>query len=208
MKTRILLLLTFVFFVSSGLDAQKIFNKCPLEGKTSSDRIKKLNRDKNRYTLPTQDDLNADITLEKILQPGDDEDRFHNNEAVEITGYVINVKKGGIETCNCKAKEAEFRDTHIEMVLRPNQTDKSDRFIVEVTPRIRKKMKDKGIDWSTNNLKDILLHKWVKIQGWMFYDDEHWYNAYNTNPEGENVWRATAWEIHPITSIEIIPEPQ
>ena len=28
----------------------------------------------------------------------------------------------------------------------------------------------------------------------------------NTNPDGGNIWRATAWEIHPITAIEVLPK--
>ena len=39
------------------------------------------------------------------------------------------------------------------------------------------------------------------------FDTVHGDEAENTNPGGANNWRATAWEIHPVTSIKILPGP-
>jgi hypothetical protein len=38
----------------------------------------------------------------------------------------------------------------------------------------------------------------------LFFDGEHEHQAENTEPDGDRNWRATAWEIHPITSLEVV----
>ena len=128
-------------------------------------------------------------------------------KAARIKGYVYEVKSGGIETCNCKEREELDKDTHIELVADPMQTGKLQRMIVEITPRMRDIMEHKGVDWSTEGLRDRLLGRWVEVEGWLLFDDEHEMNAENTNPGHPRNWRATAWEIHPITSIKVIDRP-
>ena len=64
-----------------------------------------------------------------------------------------------------------------------------------------------GIDWSTDTIKATFNHKWVKVRGWLLFDVEHVGNASHTNPGGSKIWRATVWEIHPITSIELTSHP-
>jgi hypothetical protein len=61
----------------------------------------------------------------------------------------------------------------------------------------------KGWIWSTRALRDRLLGRWIKVRGWMLFDVEHQNASENTAPGRERNWRATAWEIHPITSIEV-----
>jgi hypothetical protein len=57
-----------------------------------------------------------------------------------IIGYVALVKPGAAETCNCKAKDAAHKDTHIALVTNPaNAKDESKYVIVEVTPRTRRR---------------------------------------------------------------------
>jgi hypothetical protein len=41
----------------------------------------------------------------------------------------------------------------------------------------------------------------------MLFDMERQDESENTAPGGERNWRATAWEIHPITSIEVVQRP-
>ncbi len=202
-KHVILSVILALFFVTS-VGAQKKFNNCGMAGDAKTDRAKRLNEGKNRYTMPSADDIDTTISLEKILSPGDDETRFSNAQAATITGYVFAVKRGGVETCNCHATKEGFQDTHIEIVVDPQHTNQTERMIVEVTPRIKKKMHDKGADWSTNGLKSLFLHKWVRITGWMLFDVEHVYNAQNTNENGDNIWRGTCWEIHPVMSMEVV----
>lgn len=181
---------------------------CPEEGNAVSKRIKKLNILKNRINLPKPGDFNLSISLEKLLAPGNDAHRWSDTKAVSIVGYVYDVKVGGIETCNCKTKDKNLRDTHIELVSDPMNPAKSQRFIAEVTPRWREIMKKKGVNWSTSALRDKYLGRWVKIEGWLFFDEEHLQQAQNTRPDGKNNWRYTVWEIHPITNIEVTTRPR
>jgi hypothetical protein len=54
-----------------------------------------------------------------MLAPGSDSGRWEVKQGAEITGYVFDVKVGGIETTNCGARAVERRDSHIELVLDP-----------------------------------------------------------------------------------------
>ncbi|MHB8069163.1 MAG: hypothetical protein ACYDIC_14835 [Desulfobaccales bacterium] len=207
MWVRILLALTLLLFTSQVF-AQEVFNNCPMEGDAKKAAVRHLNRLKNRYRAPQPEDFNRDITLKAMLVPGDDDNRWKDSQAGEITGYVFEVKGGEEETCNCHAKENEYQDTHIELILDPRQTEKTKRVIVEVTPRWRKMMQDKGVDWSTAGLRQAVKGRWVKVRGWMMFDREHEHQSENINPDGHMNWRATAWEIHPITSLEVAPPPK
>ncbi len=94
-------------------------------------------------------------------------------------------------------------DTHIELGLEA-ATPANQRIIVEVTPRLRKQMKDQGEDWSTPALKKKMKGKWVRVSGWLLFDIAHVDRAENTNPGDDQNWRATCWEIDPVTSIEVL----
>jgi hypothetical protein len=137
------------------------------------------------------------------LAPGKDANRFSSSDAIEIEGYIYDVKPGGSETCNCHMTDDALIDTHIEIAISSTKTKKTQLMIVEITPRIREIMKNKGIDLSTSTLYGI-IGKTVKIQGWLMFDAMHTGNAKNTNPKGKKNWRATCWEIHPVTSIEVV----
>jgi hypothetical protein len=45
----------------------------------------------------------------------------------------------------------------------------------------------------------------VRFKGWLLFDREHADEAENTKPGRAANWRATAWEIHPVTTIEVLP---
>src|SRR5439155_1929170 len=98
----------------------------------------------------------------------DDTDRFDTNEAAKVTGYVINVKAGGKENCNCHATNPIDMDTHIELALHKD-APKNQRVIVEITPRLRLLKKGKEIDWSTEMLEKTtdkgIKGKWVEVTG-------------------------------------------
>lgn len=79
------------------------------------------------------------------------------------------------------------------------------RVAVEVTAQCRELKALQGGDWSTAGLRARFKHKRVRVRGWMFFDDEHDDESENTAPGHAGNWRATAWEIHPVTSIELAP---
>ena len=180
---------------------------CPPEGSAKDPRLQELNRLKNRSGIPTDNDLDRSVTMQSLLQPGDDRNRWSSGKAAEIIGYVAEVKATGPESCNCKSKDPDHRDTHIELVLAPMVGGSSNSVIVEITPRLRQLRQNEGEDWSTRGLRDKILGRWVKVRGWLMFDEEHAEQANNTNPGGARNWRGTCWEIHPITSIEVVDRP-
>lgn len=166
-----------------------------------------LNPFKNRYKEPTNADIDKTITLQRLASRTSTVTAFKMTQAVDVTGYVFDVKPGGVESCNCHADNPNLRDTHIEITLSPSKTGPGYRVIAEVTPRIRQMMKKKGIDWSTHALDETMKGKKVRIKGWLLYDKEHDKEAFANDPNdsmGKKNWRATCWEIHPITYLEII----
>ncbi|HNP21782.1 MAG TPA: hypothetical protein PKM63_22290 [Panacibacter sp.] len=175
---------------------------CPVTGLDKnahlpSANLVALNKLKNRGKTPT--DIDESISLADILAPGNDRNRFSNNKAIKITGFIFNAKAGGTEDCNCFYGKEDFIDTHIEIALSAGETDKKKVMVVEITPRF----KALHPEWRTNKIL-ALKGKKVTITGWMFFDEKHWQNSKNSNPRGTNLYRATAWEIHPVTSFEVL----
>jgi hypothetical protein len=182
---------TGVYTMSDGKD-------CPMAGTGKSAANKALNRLKNRFTFPDNSDIDKNVSLTAMLSPGDDTDRFDTHEAAKVTGFVINVKVGGKENCNCQATNPIDMDAHIELALHEN-APKIQRVIVEVTPRFRLLKKGKEADWSTETLEKTtdqgIKGKWVEVTGWLLFDDIHRDAAENTNPGGE------------LTDIKVLPGP-
>ncbi len=177
------------------------FDGCSLAGKTTRTAVMALNRLKNRTVVPLKTDVNPAITLTSVLAPGNDIDRWNESQAAIITGFVVAVKPGGPETVNCGATDPAHTDTHIEMALSADDSLGIHHMIVEVTPRGRAMIAAKGKDWSTENLKRTLKGRKIVVVGWMMLDKEHCNASENTNPGGAHNWRATCWEIHPITAL-------
>ena len=186
-------------------------SRCPPQGDDPKPAFVALDLQKNRVNPPGPADIDHDATLAALLAPGTDIDRFDATKGATIEGIVVRVKAGSKETCNCHATNPIDQDTHIELALSGSAT-RIQRVVVEVTPRIRKQMKDAGQDWSTKAFQgqdraDGIVGKWLRITGWLFFDDIHLRIAENTNPGGSNNVRATCWEIHPVTALEVLDSP-
>jgi hypothetical protein len=184
------------------------FNGCGMEGDATNPAIRELNLLKNRYTAPEPQQIEQRVTLAAMLEPGDDRGRWNDHRAAEITGYVWDVKVGGLKTVNCHAADPSGRDTHIELVFDPMNGSENRRVIVEVTPRSRALAEQRGEDWSTPALRDHFHGRWVRVGGWLLFDTEHRDQSANTAPGRPRDWRATAWEIHPVTSLEVVDRPR
>jgi hypothetical protein len=191
-----------------ALRAQDTYHGCGMTGDATGSGVQALNRLKNRYTAPAPADMDSLATLAALVRPGDDRGRWKVHRGAAIVGYVHDVKPGGIETVNCKARDPQFRDTHIELVLDPMNADGAQRVIVEVTPRWRALMAARGVDWTTAALRRDYLGRWVRVTGWLLFDVEHANASENTAPGRPRNWRTTAWEVHPITAIEVVPRPR
>jgi len=199
-------------FGSHALGQQDAFHGCAMDGTTKIKSVQPLNQLKHRFTAPSSQDIDQSITLAAMLKRGNDRSRWKNTQAAEITGYVAEIVPGGKESVNCcnskmTASQCPNHDTHIALVIDPKQQGKTRHVVVEVTPRWREIKEKDGEDWSHSRLQKTLFHKWIKVRGWMMLDIENVNASENTAPGSSNNWRATAWEVHPVTSIEILPGP-
>jgi hypothetical protein len=168
--------------------------------------IRALNRLKNRQSAPTARDIDRTVSLAAMVRPGNDSGRWDDHKAGQLVGYLADVKMGGVETVNCHARSVHGRDTHIDLTLSAADAyNEARHVIVEVTPRWRTAMAAKGIDWETGTLRAKLLGRCAKVTGWLMFDAEHRRQSQNTAGPGSEVWRATAWEIHPVTAIDLLP---
>lgn len=153
---------------------------------------------KNRQTVPTAADFDGRVTLEAMLAPGDDRARWQHTRAAALEGYVVRVHEAGPESANCFSSSR--RDAHIEVARRPDAPP-AERVIVEVTPPMRDRAAGRGLDWTTATLHSRLTGRRVRIEGWLLFDHEHEEESENSRPGHPDNWRATAWEIHPVTAI-------
>jgi len=209
MKKILFILFVFQLQLVHSQDIIKIQGKdCPMEGDAQQEQAIKQNPYKNRYTFPKKKDIDESITINYLLKAKGDDPKLSMDMAVKITGYVQIVKAGAVETCNCHASKVAFKDTHIEISPVKKNKGVKNNLILEVTPRIRQLMFKEGEDWSTTELKNEYQGKVVTFTGWLFYDSSHEDEAYANDPKnniGKKNWRATCWEVHPITAIESIP---
>ena len=119
--------------------------------------------------------------------------------AVSVVGFIVAVKKqsgGGGEATNCHFNTTNFVDTHVALVEAAGQGE-ADAIVVEPTPRFYGAhpswlfAKLQGLDHSADP---------VRISGWLLFDPVH---------KGHlGTYRATLWEIHPITKIEVFHNGQ
>ncbi len=156
---------------------------------------------KNRTALPGPGEVDRAVTLEALLQPGDDTHRWSASRAAVVTGYAIVVKPAGLESANRFVPGR--RDTHIEIGARPDAPPAA-RVILEVTPPMRAWAAARGLDWSTAALQQALVGRRCRFEGWLFFDAAHAGESENTSPGRRGNWRATAWELHPVTAVHVV----
>jgi hypothetical protein len=193
------------------------YRNCPACGKTTQSKNRALNVLKNRGTSPPSPQK---ITVQEIRDPANDK-TFKPTRQVWVTGYVASVDPGGLrETCNCKRND--LRDVHINIVADPSEVgDPTKYVVVEFTPRWEKRFgfDDSHYDAMRQSVEDKLKGKWVKFTGWMLYDFVHANASQSTSPsqpacpqDGQMHsncnWRATPWEVHPVTAYAVVSAPQ
>jgi uncharacterized protein YraI len=130
---------------------------------------------------------------------------------VTVTGFIAT--QNGIivqnaqhsrngEATNCHATDDAGVDWHVTLVTHPNDP-KSAGIVVETTPRVRAN----GHPWTADMLTPhVAAGDSVRFSGWLMYDPEHFAQTTNYDPArpstGRTV-RATLWEVHPVTRIEV-----
>jgi hypothetical protein len=174
---------------------------CPSVGIALTSNARNLHRLKNRTAFPQPADFDPRITLDAILQPGDDRNRWSTARAARLQGQVIDVDYAGTEATNCY--NPCRRDIHILIATRQDAR-KTEHVVLEVTPNSADWAKSQGIDWSESTLQAQLIGHWCEFEGWLYFDVGHAEESENTSPQNAGNWRATAWEIHPITKITVI----
>jgi|SRR5215213_9479980 len=199
-RTRALLLVGFVIAIFLTLWLVLAWN-CPSAGIALTGRARNLHRLKNRTALPQAADFDPRVTLDALLQPGDDRHRWSTDRAARIQGEVIDVAYARPEASNCFSPCR--RDVHI-LVAKRKGVAKTEHVVVEVTPKIGDWARQQGWDWSEEKLQAQLVGHWCEFEGWLYFDVGHVEESENVSPHNPENWRATAWELHPVTKITVI----
>jgi hypothetical protein len=174
---------------------------CPNAGIALTPHARALHRLKNRTSIPQPSDFDPKVTLDALLQPGDDTNRWSTGRAARIQGQVVDVAYARPEATNCYSPCR--RDIHIVIAQRDG-APQMEQVIVEVTPNIRDWAGSKGIDWTPETLRNQLVKHWCEFEGWLYFDEGHEKESENGSPQQPDNWRATAWEIHPVTRITVL----
>lgn len=201
MSRRRLLLLICILIAVFIIVWVSLSRNCPSAGIALTSRARSLHRLKNRTAFPQAADFDSRITLEALLQPGNDSNRWSTDRAARIQGEVIDVAYAGSEAANCFSSSR--RDIHILIATRKGAA-KKEQVVLEITPHLREWASKQGMDWSAETLHAQLIGHWVEFEGWLYFDLGHAEESENIAPNNPENWRATAWEVHPITKITVI----
>jgi hypothetical protein len=152
-----------------------------------------LNTNKNRTDVPGESDY-VDVGWSDLKSLPSNRVKDFVSAPVRVVGFLshkINVENSGKgESTNCHLTGDNEVDWHIYLTDSPAQQIRS-AIIVETTPRTRPQHA-----WSTSMLAPLVdSQTQVRISGWLMFDTEH-INVIGTQ-------RATVWEVHPITKIEV-----
>ena len=178
--------------------------ECPPQGDATKAKVKRLNEAKARLDEVSDDDVDDTVTMEGLCEPGDDRLRWQDGQGVEITAYVLEVRDGGAESSNCHSAKSSEHDTILELAPTQDAVDRAHRVYAVVSPQWRQAVTADRVDWSTGALRAHYLQRWVVLRGWMLFNFEAAGTSLHTvGLSGPELQRATAWEIHPVTSIEL-----
>ncbi len=147
----------------------------------------------------------------------------YEQQLVSFTGYLVLAYAGPPESTNCGS--TDFHDWHLEVFAAPSdhppRPGDPTPIICEITPRTQNALFRAGV-----RLQDLAAFirapdltyeptghpaRRVRIIGNLLWDDDH-NGAADVGPsirtvaanKYHNPWRASAWEIHPITKIEAL----
>ena len=167
---------------------------CGPTGDTTDEKKKELNKNKNRTDMPAGAAYVA-INWAALRDLPSDRSTDLPGAPVVVEGFLVHRVKvendGSGESTNCHLLGDNEVDWHIYMTDTAELDDISQAVIVETTPRTRPLHK-----WKKSDLDNVVnKNTAVRISGWLLYDFEH------TGVIGTQ--RASVWEVHPITKIEV-----
>ena len=148
----------------------------------------------------------------------------YENQIVSLTGWLVLAYAGPPETTNCG--NATFHDWHLEIF--ENSSDHAPRIgdptsiICEITPRTEQAIYRDSVRIQSLTgffrLQDASYratgHKAqkVRVTGYILWDDGHNGSEdvgsavrYIGRDGFHHPWRSSAWEIHPVMKVEVIP---
>jgi hypothetical protein len=145
----------------------------------------------------------------------DDLAKMGEGQEYGVIGYLYYAKQEGAESSNCELTAPDDTDYHIGIGFdksmaaaaatgKPAAADKTTiketAVVVEMTPQYRANF---APEWTIDALKKI-IGKQVKVVGQLMADNEH--NEPKDNcafpDHGDACWRASIWELHPVTSFK------
>ena len=158
----------------------------------SDDRKIALNTNKNRTDIPSDTAyVKVDWADLSYLPFNHSTDLPGSPVVIENVFLVHRVKPEGAESPNCGLTDPNEVDWHIYTSDTAGADDISKAVVVETTARTRPQHK-----WQQSALsKFVNKNVPLRISGWLLYDYEH-LSAIGTQ-------RASVWELHPITKIEV-----
>ncbi|MCI0405919.1 MAG: SH3 domain-containing protein [candidate division Zixibacteria bacterium] len=190
---------------------------CPPEGSASQTAYRLTNRKKNRIEIPCAystvgvEEVLALKNLPKnvrTLSDGDPRLTYLlglESKPVMMEAFLAMVKKSEKETTNCDSPNR--KDLHVELLAADTGDPKDQRYkvvVTEVTPWFS----ENHASWTAADLGQYASYKGgygnmlraptrVRVYGWLFFDNAH------ADAHSIGNWRGTAWEVHPITRIEV-----
>ncbi|HEX4960540.1 MAG TPA: hypothetical protein VF173_06855 [Thermoanaerobaculia bacterium] len=150
----------------------------------------------------------------------DDLAALGDGRVVGVVGYLYYAKKGGKESSNCQLENPDDIDFHIGIGFDPalaaklGSKDKKQKVtpedhtvmnqtsvIVEMTPHWRAQFRP---EWKIEALTLAIGHQ-VRVAGQLLVDNEHFapHDDCAFPGAGSTCWRASVWELHPVTRFEV-----
>jgi uncharacterized protein YgiM (DUF1202 family) len=164
---------------------------CGPKGNATQKKFQDLDSEKNRTDIPTS---YITLTWDQLDALPANNHAHYEGAPVTVEGYLSSQVKQETsapgESTNCNLLQPDEVDWHIYLTKQPNQAIKN-AVIAETTPRTR------PLHHWQKSVLDNVVNKSTKVRfsGWLMYDFQH---------VGEiGVHRASVWEVHPVTKIEM-----
>ncbi|HWC18987.1 MAG TPA: hypothetical protein VG498_18390, partial [Terriglobales bacterium] len=164
---------------------------CGPKGNASQQKLQDLDGEKNRTDIPS---TYIALSWDQLKGLPSNNHAKYEGAPVSVVGYLSSQVKQQTsppgESANCKLLQPNEVDWHIYLTKNPSRPI-AQANIVETTPRTRPLHQ-----WQKSQLDSLVnTSQKVRISGWLMYDFQH---------VGEiGVHRASVWEVHPITKIEV-----
>ena len=121
--------------------------------------------------------------------------RLYTGQAVSLEGYIAEVRR--VKDGWNYGRPMEEGDIHVHLREQPQPhcfpgSGRGEQLVTEVTPHFQPPV----TGWSEEALLRLCEQQArVRVSGWLLHDYAHL--------DGIGRWRASAWEIHPVTKIEV-----